>query len=252
MNSITLSHPVLLNSGLPNSGLPNSNEAGVSGGFGGGDPFAHCRTLLWSGELAMAVGHVVWSGGAIETPAYPFTELLIVESGVLTLALTGNQEEVNELTVEPGQAAVLPRGRAVTVAADAPVTWSFCAARAAEGTAAAPAGIAVDPASALAPSAAPPAEVLLGPTPSCRSLTQFADAETDLRIGVWDSTPYDRRTVPHRMNELMHILEGTVELTAADGVVLRASVGDTLFIPRGMPCAWTSTVTVRKIFAVQG
>lgn len=252
MNSITLSHPVLLNSGLLNTGLPDSNEAGQSGGFGGGDPFAQCRTVLWRGDLAMAVGHVVWNGGRIDIPAYPFTELAIVESGVLTLALTGDQGEAVELTVEPGQAAVLPRGRAVALAADAPVIWRFCAARAVAGTAAAPAGIAVDPASALAPSAAPPAEVLLGPTPSCRSLTQFADAGTDLRIGVWDSTPYDRRTVPHRMNELMHILEGTVELTAADGAVLRASVGDTLFIPRGMPCAWTSTVTVRKIFAVQG
>lgn len=257
MSSITLSHPILLNSGLLNSGLlhsglPDSGQTGRAGGFGAGDPFVHCRTLLWSGDRAMAAGHVAWSGGTTETPAYPFTELLIVESGELTLALTGDRDKTGGSTLEPGQAAVLPRGRAVALRAEAPVAWRFCAARADMEADPAPMGIAVDPAAALSPSAAPAAEVLLGPSPSCRSLTQFADAATDLRIGVWDSTPYDRRMVPHRMNELMHILEGTVELTAADGVVLRASVGDTLFVPRGMPCAWTSTVTVRKIFAVQG
>lgn len=246
MSTTALSHPVLL----------HSNRAGATGGFGAADPFAAGRSLLWSGEQAMAAGHVAWTGGRLEIAAYPFTELLIVDSGVLMLALTGNGDSegdaVTELTLEPGQAAVLPRGGVVVLAAGAPVVWRFCAAQAAQGSAPAPAGIAIEPVCALAPSAAPATELLRGPTPSCRSLTQFADAATDLRIGVWDSTPYDRRIVPHRMNELMHILEGTVELTAADGTMVQASAGDTVFVPRGMPCAWTSTVTVRKIYAVQG
>ena len=93
--------------------------------------------------------------------------------------------------------------------------------------------------------------MLLGPVPACRSANAFSDTATGLRVGVWDSTPYARRAVPHRVSELMHILEGAVTLTDEFGIDVRVAAGDTVFVPRGTLCAWTSTVPVRKIYTIQ-
>ena len=71
------------------------------------------------------------------------------------------------------------------------------------------------------------------------------------RAGIWDSTPYHRVSRPHRVNELMHILAGSVDLTGQDGTVTRVGQGDTVFVAHGAPCAWESRVHVAKFYVVQ-
>jgi uncharacterized cupin superfamily protein len=79
----------------------------------------------------------------------------------------------------------------------------------------------------------------------------FIEESANLNVGVWDSTPYTRRERPHKLHELMHLIEGRVILQAADGRELAVNTGDTVFVPKGAPCAWKSTVYVRKFYAVK-
>jgi uncharacterized cupin superfamily protein len=48
----------------------------------------------------------------------------------------------------------------------------------------------------------------------------------------------------------MHLIEGEVQLTQEDGTSVIVKPGDTVFVPQGTPCAWTSKVYVRKFYAV--
>jgi uncharacterized cupin superfamily protein len=109
----------------------------------------------------------------------------------------------------------------------------------------------LDPLAMLSPSAAPPEQILIGATPQCRSRSAFEDPVTDLRVGVWDSTPYERRGRAHPLNELMHLIEGSVALLAPDGSSVMVDTGDSVFVPRGAFCAWKSTRYVRKVYAVR-
>lgn len=243
----TMARPFILRLGDTDAGL-------TPAGLGDADPFAGQRGIAWRGDAAMAVGRVAWAGGECAVAAYPHTELVIVQGGTLLVEAVTTAGVPSTLRLTAGQAAVLTHGAALRLRADGPVAWSFCAALApAPISNAEPASpcLAIDPDAVLAPSLAPAAEVLLGPVPACRSNNLLHDPATGLRVGVWDSTPYVRRTVPHRVNELMHILDGAVTLTDETGAAFEVVAGDTVFVPRGTPCAWTSVVPVRKIYAVQ-
>lgn len=100
----------------------------------------------------------------------------------------------------------------------------------------------------LAPSNPPLAELLAGPTPSCRNHADFRSASGEFVCGTWDSTPYHRRPMVYRHVELMHLLEGAVTLEDSDGSAT-FSRGDTLLCARGAECAWISEVQVKKIYA---
>ena len=49
----------------------------------------------------------------------------------------------------------------------------------------------------------------------------------------------------------MHLLEGSVTLQDNEGAKVTVKTGDTVFVAKGTPCAWTSTVYVRKVYAVK-
>jgi uncharacterized cupin superfamily protein len=49
----------------------------------------------------------------------------------------------------------------------------------------------------------------------------------------------------------MHLIEGSVTLQLADGIDLTVNTGDTVFVPRGAPCAWHSSAYVRKFYVVK-
>jgi uncharacterized cupin superfamily protein len=196
------------------------------------------------GPTMMAAGCVSWSG-TIEIGSFPHAETMIVVAGRLSLAVEG----ASALELASGGGAVVARGTALRLEAAPGARWVFCAAT---GEASAAPGITVLSAeAALSPSAAPAPEVLLGPTPQCRSFNAFTDEAARLRAGIWDSTPYRRVSRPHRVNELMHILAGNVDLTGGDGTVTRVRPGDTVFVAHGAPCAWESRAHVAKFYVVQ-
>ncbi|MCP1445603.1 putative cupin superfamily protein [Pseudomonas sp. GGS8] len=201
------------------------------------DPFMDGRQIAFTGPDGVAAG-LVHTSKTLDIKDFPHTEVIVLQSG----------EQVLELGI--GASAVIGRGTALQVQAQPDTCWAFCAVTSptAELT---PGLTALDPLAMLSPSAAPEPQILIGPTPQCRSRNAFEDDATDLRVGVWDSTPYTRHGRPHKLNELMHLLEGSVSLQAPDGSSVTVNPGDTVFVPQGAPCAWSSARYVRKVYAVK-
>lgn len=208
------------------------------------DPFKDGRQVAYNGPDGVSAG-IVHTSGTLDCDDFPHTEVIVVHAGHLVL-----QSEAQTLELGIGASAVIGRGTSLRLQAQADTCWAFCAVT--SSTAHPTPGLTVlDPLDMLSPSAAPEPQMLIGPTPQCRSRNAFEDDATQLRVGVWDSTPYERRGRPHKLNELMNLIEGSVTLLAPDGTRVEVNTGDSVFVPLGAPCAWKSTRYVRKFYAVK-
>ncbi|WP_152012555.1 MULTISPECIES: cupin domain-containing protein [unclassified Bosea (in: a-proteobacteria)] len=208
------------------------------------DPFGAGREIAWSGPQDLAVGGVAFSG-VVDSAAFPHTEVIVVRSGRLDLTLADGSRR----TLQAGESIVVARGSALRVEAAPGTNWVFCANT---GAASAAPGVTELPAdAALSPSSPPPANLLEGPVPQCRSFNAFTDEASRLRAGIWDSTAYRRVLRPQPVNELMHILVGSVTLTGTDGRPVRIAAGESVFVAQGTSCAWDSDEHVAKVYVVQ-
>ncbi|MBB6255134.1 cupin domain-containing protein [Nitrospirillum iridis] len=168
------------------------------------------------------------------------------------LALDGGLEidsDGDRLSLRAGMSAVLPVGTSFTWRAAEGTLLVIASCPAAQpGTAETP--VTIDQAAPLSPSNPPLAELLVGPTPSCRNHSDYWSASREFVCGTWDSTPYHRRQMPYRHIELMHLLEGSVTFADAGGSVT-FSAGDVCLVIRGDGCAWISETHVKKVYATQ-
>ena len=208
------------------------------------DPFGDSRQLAWLGDDGVSAGLVQFSASA-QIEDFPHSETLVVHAGHVVLSSAGQTLELGI-----GDSAVIGRGTRVTVQASDASEWAFCAVNRPD----APARPGLTPLPAhtlLNPSAAPEAQILIGPAPQCRALNLFDDETTELRVGIWDSTPYARHGRPHKLHELMYLIEGRVTLKDDQGSEVTVNTGDTVFVAKGAPCAWSSSVYVRKVYAVK-
>jgi uncharacterized cupin superfamily protein len=212
--------------------------------FGKDDPFARNREIAWEGPASMSAGRISFIG-ELDVASLPHIETIVVVEGELTLTAAA----AAPLVLGPQAGAVIGCGTALRILAESRARFVFCAAACEK-----PTRRGLFPLRANAdfkPSKAPPAETLLGPTPECRSDNVFTDDAVQYIAGTWDSTPYHRIVRPHRLNEFMHLLAGSVRFAAPDGSVLAASAGDALFVPQGAPIGWESSDRVAKFFVVQ-
>jgi len=212
--------------------------------FGKDDPFARHREIAWEGPGAMSAGRTSFIG-ELDIASYPHIETIVVVEGELTLTADGAAPVV----VGAQAGAVIGCGTSLRVQAGSRVRFVFCAAACEK-----PTRRGLFPLSANAdfkPSATLPADVLLGPSPACRSDNVFIDDGAQYSAGTWDSTPYHRIVRPHRVNEFMHVLAGSVRFAAPDGSVLSVDTGDALFVPQGAPIGWESSDRVAKFYVVQ-
>ncbi len=108
----------------------------------------------------------------------------------------------------------------------------------------------IDEAAPLEPSGAPLAELLVGPTPSCRNHTDYRSDNGEFVCGTWDSTPYHRRAMPYRHYELMHLLDGAVTFEDGAGRIGTFREGDIFLIEQGAHCSWLSETQVKKVYAI--
>ena len=212
--------------------------------FGGNDPFARHREIAWEGPDSMAAGRASLIG-ELDVPSFPHIETIVVVEGTLTLETAG----MAPLVLGPRAGAVIGGGTALRIKAESRVRFVFCAAACERPTKRGVFPLRAD--ADFKPSASLPAEVLLGPPPQCRSDNIFADDGAEYLAGTWDSTPYHRIIRPHRVNEFMHLLAGSVRFAAPDGSVLSLGAGDALFVPRGAPIGWESNDRVAKFYVVQ-
>ncbi len=169
-------------------------------------------------------------------------EFVIVISGEITLQ-TGRGVAVTKA----GRSVVLPAGLGFDWTAAAGTVAVIVACPGSNGTASDV--VPIDEAAPLVPSKPPLAELLVGPTPSCRNHTDYASTSGEFVCGTWDSTPYHRRAMPYRHIELMHLVEGSVTFEDASGSVT-FSKGDIFLAARGAQCAWVSEVHVKKVYAI--
>lgn len=214
------------------------------GAFGPNDPFARHREIAWEGPDSMIAARVSFIG-ELDVERFPHTETIVVVEGELSLTAAG----AAPLVIGPHAGAVIACGTAVRIQARSRVRFVSCAAACDEPTQPGLTPLRAD--AEFKPSAAPPPETLLGPAPECRSDNVFTDEQAQYRAGTWDSTPYHRVVRPHRLNEFMHLLAGSVRFAAPDGSVLSASAGDALFVPQGAPIGWDSSDRVAKFYVVQ-
>ena len=180
--------------------------------------------------------------GQGQVAALPADEFVIVLSGEIKV------ESASRVSlVKAGRSVVLPAGLGFSwsAAAGTVAVIVTCPGSSATASHAVP----IDEAAPLAPSKPPLAELLAGPTPSCRNHTDYASANGEFVCGTWDSTPYHRRPMPYRHIELMHLLEGCVTFEDASGSVT-FSKGDVFLAARGAHCAWLSEVPVKKVYAI--
>lgn len=79
----------------------------------------------------------------------------------------------------------------------------------------------------------------------------FAAEDESILSGVWECAPA-REEYPdgYPVHELMHVISGSVTLTHPDGRAETFTAGDTFFIPKGSPCTWENTETMRKIYMI--
>ncbi|NWB98632.1 cupin domain-containing protein [Pseudomonas gingeri] len=208
------------------------------------DPFGEYRQVAYSGSDGICAG-IVSSGQTLDIEVFPHTEMIVIHAGNVVL-----QSQGQTLKLGVGASAVIGRGASLRLLAQPDTRWAFCAVIGATAEPI-PGLTALDPRALLSPSAAPEAQILVGPTPQCRSGNAFEDASSELRVGVWDSTPYERQGRAHKLNELMHLIEGSVILQGPEGTSLTVNTGDTVFVPQGASCAWKSTGYVRKFYAVK-
>jgi uncharacterized cupin superfamily protein len=183
--------------------------------------------------------------GELEVASFPHIETIVVAEGELTLTAAG----AAPLVVGPQAGAVIGCGTSLRIQAESRVSFVFCAAACERPTKRGLFPLHAD--ANFKPSATLPAEVLLGPSPECRSDNVFIDDGAQYSAGTWDSTPYHRIVRPHRVNEFMHLLAGDVRFASPDGSVLSAGTGDALFVPQGAPIGWESSDRVAKFYVCQ-
>ena len=141
-------------------------------------------------------------------------------------------------TLADGDSIVLCEGAAFRWSADADTRLIFV--RRTGGSAADGAIVPIDTHAALVASGAPLAELLVGPTPSCRNFTDYRSADGAFVCGTWDSTPYHRRAMTYGHYELMYLLDGSVTFVDGAGASGTFDKGDIFLVEQGASCSWDS------------
>lgn len=199
-----------------------------------------CHLPLPTGAVAVLAAGVSPEG---EHAGLGADEFVFVLKGELTLV----QGDVS-VALPCNASGVIPAGRRFgwQAAVDTTVIIMRCS----SGPAGSDAIVPINESADLVPSGPPLAELLVGPTPSCRNFTDYRSANGEFVCGTWDSTPYHRLPMPYRHHELMHLLEG--EVTFIDGVGREAtfSKGDLFLVEMGAHCSWESRSHVKKVYAI--
>lgn len=213
-----------------------------------GSPKQYCRHYFNAPKLGLSVG--VWSSSAFERKPklYAVDEFGLVMDGAATI--TEANGHVTEIAA--GEAFVIPRGIECAWKQTGHVRKIFATFANAKPPAkpAAAHVVKLDVKAELQPCGGPDASLLNGPEPRCAEHLAYTDASGQFTVGLWSATPYDRKATPFPRYELMHFLEGQVDLTDDAGGEQGFHAGETVFVPKGAPLGWRSHRSVKKIFVI--
>lgn len=197
------------------------------------------RTALPLVEGPCQLDLLALDGGAGSEAGLPGDEFVIVLAGSIRLG---------PVVLEADGCAVIPSGVAFDWEA-APGTRAL-AMRYATDTPAVDRIVPIDESAELRPSNPPLAELLVGPTPSCRNHTDYRSSDGVFICGTWDSTPYHRIAMRYRHHELMHLLEGSVTFEDETGASRTFTKGDIFLAEHAAQCLWDSREHVKKVYAI--
>lgn len=211
-------------------------------GHGGSEYLGRRRWVdLPAGPITVAA--VTVAAGGEQGLTIPGEEFVLVRRGSLVLRQAGAAIEL-----AAGEQALLLRGL--------PFSWAsadgaqLVVLRCTAGTAPATVQpVKIDTTATLAPSNPPLAELLVGPTPQCRSHASYRTPSGEFVCGTWDSTPYHRLPMTFQHFELMHLLEGRVTFVDSNGISGTFAAGDVVLFVRGGTVSWESREYVRKAYA---
>ena len=205
------------------------------------DRFLTNRRLLDLPQGPVTVGVISLAGGEGEVTS-PADEFVIVCEG--TWAVT---QQERTFVLGPGRSVILPHGARFSWISRGPVTLLFMRYQTSQPSQ--QRVLAIVEAPKLSPSDAPLADLLVGPTPACRTHTEYRSADGKFTCGTWDSTPYQRRAMSYRHHELIYLLEGSVTFEDETGRRRTFSRGDMYFVPQHAKCSWESEKHVAKVYA---
>jgi len=80
--------------------------------------------------------------------------------------------------------------------------------------------------------------------------TFFATDDEGILTGVWECAPCKEVIDSYPVHEMMTVISGSVTLTDAEGHSETYAAGDTFFVPKGTPCTWEITETLRKFYMI--
>lgn len=218
--------------------LAFAEPAPLSADFMGG------RTWLDLDDPVVGIASLRLATGTGHLAALPGDEFILLLAGDLTLTAGAGA-----ISLAAGDSAVLPRGLDFTWQSENGAHLIIL--RSSEtGGAGADRPVLINRQATLEPSGAPLAELLIGPTPSCRNHTDYRSGSTEFVCGTWDSTPYHRRAMPYRHIELMQLLAGSVRFVDGAGREATFRQGDVFVVERGAECSWESREHVAKVYAI--
>ncbi|NBC36449.1 DUF861 domain-containing protein [Novosphingobium sp. FSY-8] len=218
-------------------------RAFADGAVAGADPFgADALPLALRGGPVAIAAHALQPGGGRATSDAGDTFAIVARGGVaLTIAgVSHTLAEGDALVIAPGQAFDWTSPDGATL-----ITMRYTGGMGGDGAA-----VRIDTATTRAPSGAPLAELLIGPTPQCHNHTQFLSTDGEFMVGVWDSSPYHRRAMPYRHFELMYLVDGSVTFVDEAGRAGTFAKGDIFLVEQHAQCSWESREDVTKIFAI--
>jgi uncharacterized cupin superfamily protein len=211
-------------------------------GHAGIDPYLADRRRLPLPDGLVSVETLTLAAGQSGETVLSGDEFVLVLAGSLRL-----RQAARQIQLEADGAAVAVRAEPLEWATDDATELLVMRCSAGPGGADGPVRIDVD--APLSPSNPPLADLLVGPTPSCRSHSDFRSASGEFMCGTWDSTPYHRQLMTFRHFELMRLLEGEVTFVDEAGRTGRFGTGDVVLFVHGGAASWESRTHVKKIYA---
>lgn len=83
------------------------------------------------------------------------------------------------------------------------------------------------------------------------NLFAYAADDESILSGVWEVAPTrEDCSDGWPTHELGHIISGSLTLMHPDGKSETFIAGETFFIPKGRPCIWENTETMRKFYMI--
>lgn len=220
-------------------------------GLVSGDPVQRGMMVLDDAKTGLSAG--VWDCTAFTAKPGPYSvnEFMILLEGSVTIVADGGKETV----INAGESFIIPKGLNCQWKQTGYVRKFFVIFDDPSGLKAKDPNklhvIKPDPKAKLAPAQGPDPKLVIGTVqPKWHDHSFFEDVTGQWTVGVWSTTPYERKVVEFPRHELMHLLEGSVTISDGEGDEQTFKAGDTLFVPKGAKMGWKSTEPVRKIYCI--